>query len=128
MPTDLAGAVPVADDLWSAFRSWLKVLEDTAGALQAGRSVRLRDEQARRAAAAAAEASPWQGELTTYFATFDNARGFVATWTDVGEPPRGTGGAYMWIHVRDARTALEHLAGFLFTQLRTLADSPAPQA
>jgi hypothetical protein len=107
MPTDLANAVPAADDLWNAFHGWLKVLEDTAGALQAGRAVPLRDEQARRAATTAAEASPWHGELTTYFATFDTASGFVARWTDVGEPPRGTGGAYMWIHVRDARSALE---------------------
>ena len=120
MATDLAGAVLAADDLWSAFHGWLKVLEDTAGALKAGRAVRLRDEQARRVATAAAEGSSWHEELTTYFAAFDTASEFVARWTDVGEPPRGTGGAYMWIHVRDARTALEHLAGFLFTRLRTL--------
>jgi len=56
----------------------------------------------------------------TYFAAFDTASEFVAVWTDVGEPPRGTGGAYMWSHVRDARIALEHLAAFLLTQLRGL--------
>lgn len=120
MPIDLAGAVSAADDLWSAFHDWLKILEDVAGALDAGHAVRLHDKRARQAARAAAKASSWHDELMTYFAAFDKASESVAVWTDVGEPPRGTGGAYMWIHVRDARIALQHLAGFLFARLQAL--------
>lgn len=121
MHSDLASAVLAADELWSAFQAWLEILDGTAGKLRAGHIVRLDCERARWTATEAAEVSPWRDELTTYFAAFDRANGSVAVWFEVGERPRGTSGAYMEMHLREARSGLERLARFLFAQLRELA-------
>lgn len=84
-----AARIAAASEIWFAFSAWLRILEDTEGGLWAGRELTLEDGGARETTVAAIEASPWQDDLAEILEAFDNASGFVADWTTVGEAPRG---------------------------------------
>jgi hypothetical protein len=122
VPSHVVDSVSAAFDIWAAFSSWLKIMEDTLGGLEAGRTMNYADDKARKTVSAAVRSSRWSSELSRFIEVFDRASGFVEKWTDVGEPPRGTGGAYLRMSVLDAREALQQLAGFLFAQLRLVVN------
>jgi hypothetical protein len=126
VPPHVTKAISAASDIWSASNGWLQILEEALGGLEAGRSVPLEDKAARRRLVAAIAASPWSSELSTHFDTFDKASSFVQTWTTevhpTDLPPKGTGGAYLRMAVRDARTALGQSAGFLFARLQRVTE------
>lgn len=126
VPPRVAKAISAAFDIWSASNGWLQILEEALAGLEAGHAVPLEDEAARRKLSAAIAATPWSSELSTHFDTFDKASSFVQTWTTevhpTDLPPRGTGGAYLRIAVRDARTVLGQSAGFLFARLQRVTE------
>lgn len=121
----LCAAVAAADELWSAFHRWLRILEHTAATIEAGLTSQLQDGPARLDAATAAAISPWHDQLDRYFAVFDHARRLLQTWTTLDMPPIEPTHRDARSALRDARTTLADLAGFLFTTLtKSLPEHP----